>query len=75
MINIKELDMLDIINILSFIFGILNYGENLGQSDKQDLMGAFDTQTKTVLSDIHNHLKLQDNKIDKILEVLSYDKN
>ena len=67
----KEFEFLDWLNILSFIIGVMNYEENLTQSDKQDLMSALDDKAQTLLSDIHKHLSEQDAKIDKILEVLN----
>ena len=42
---------------------MLNYEENLSQSDFQEV-------TRLQTEDIHKHLLLQDEKIDKILEVL-----
>lgn len=66
----QQYDLLDVLNILSFIIGILNYNENLTQNDKQDLLGQLNNQTKVLLNEIHSHLKEQDTKIDSILEVL-----
>lgn len=71
----KNLDILDALNIFSFIIGYLNYQENLTQTDKQDIMHAFDKQTKTLLNDINNHLVNQDIKINKIMEVLNIENN
>ena len=64
----EQLEFLDILNILSFIIGWMNYTENLTQGDKQDLMSALDKQTEKMLEDIHTHLQDQDIKIDQILE-------
>ena len=66
----NQLDLTDILNVLSFYIGLLNLKENLTQSDKQDLMHQFDTQTDTILKEIHKHLEVQDNKIDYILKRL-----
>ena len=66
----NQLDLMDILNVLSFYIGLLNLQENLTQSDKQDLMHEFDTQTATILKEIHKHLEVQDNKIDYILKRL-----
>jgi hypothetical protein len=68
--NNNQFELLDILNVLSFVIGVLNYQENLTQGDKQDLMKDFDSKTKLVLDEIHAHLEKQD----KILEAL-YDKN
>lgn len=55
--------MQDVLAIASFIVGMANYGENLSQRTAQDLL---DAQTK----EIHEHLKMQDEKIDRILKML-----
>jgi hypothetical protein len=65
-----QYDLLDILNILSFVIGILNYNENLTQGDKQELMQTFDKQAQQILSEIHQHLEQQDMKIDRILKQL-----
>ena len=52
----RQYDLLDVLNILSFVIGLLNYNENLTQNDKQEL-----------LEEIHAHLKEQDIKIEEIL--------
>lgn len=70
----QQLDFLDLLNILSFVIGILNYQENLTQSDKQELLHKVDEDTQTAIQEIHNHLQMQDNKIDKIINILE-DKN
>ena len=64
----EQLEFLDILNIMSFVIGLMNYNENLTQGDKQDLMSALDKQTENLLKDIHNHLQEQDIKIDKLIE-------
>ena len=54
---------MDAMAIVSFIIGLANYNENIGQTDLQEVVnGAID--------DIHRHLQIQDNKIDMILEML-----
>lgn len=68
-----QLEFLDILNILSFVIGLMNYNENLTQSDKQELMAEVDNQTKLMLKDIHSHLREQDIKIDKIIERMDND--
>ena len=66
----NQLDLMDILNVLSFYIGLLNLQENLTQGDKQDLIRQFDTQTATILKELHKHLEVQDNKIDYILKRL-----
>lgn len=70
----QQLDFLDLLNILSFVIGILNYQENLTQSDKQELLHKVDEDTQTAIKEVHNHLQMQDDKIDRIISMLE-DKN
>lgn len=55
--------VLDAMAVLSFVIGLANYGENIDQSTLQE------TATN-IITDIHKHLKQQDDKIDLILERL-----
>lgn len=55
--------VLDAMAVLSFVIGLANYGENIDQSTLQE------TATN-IITDIHKHLKEQDDKIDLILERL-----
>ena len=64
----RELDVLDILNILSFYIGVKNLDENLSQTTAGNLLDK-------AVEDIHKHLEEQDNKIDIILKELSNDKN
>lgn len=63
----RQYDLLDVLNILSFVIGLLNYNENLTQNDKQELLEELNNQTATLLEEIHAHLKEQDIKIEEIL--------
>lgn len=65
----EQWELIDILNILSFIIGLLNYNENLTQNDKQDLLSAVSRQTKEILTDIHRHLEEQDKKLDEIMRL------
>ena len=59
---------MDMLNILSFYASIKNLDENINQNDLQEILNKG-------IEDIHSHLKEQDKKINKILEVLNYDKD
>lgn len=71
----KQLDFLDILNILSFVIGLQNLELNIDQNDMDDqtrtINKAADELVNKALTEIHQHLEMQDNKIDKILEVLN----
>ncbi len=72
--NINNLDnnieFLDVLTIINFVIGLKNYGETLNQTDKQDLMKEVDQRTSKILKEIQEHLKIQDEKIDKVLKRL-----
>lgn len=59
----KWLSVLDAIAITSFIVGLANYEENVDQS-------ALNETVSSAVSDIHDHLKVQDEKLNKILRML-----
>ena len=68
-----EFTFLDTLSIMSFLIGMMNYGENLTQGDKQELQESLSQKAELLLKEIHGHLEDQDKKIDKILEVLNND--
>lgn len=59
----KQYDLLDAIAMVSFIIGLLNYGENVDQTTMNDAV-------QSAVQDIHEHLAEQDEKITKILQLL-----
>ena len=73
MSNNNQLSFLDIINLMSFCISLMNLNENLSQGDKQDLQQDLSEKMEIILKEVHGHLKEQDIKIDKILEVISND--
>lgn len=68
-----EFTFLDTLSLMSFFMGIMNYGENLTQGDKQELQESLSQKAEFLLNEIHSHLQKQDEKIDKILEVIKND--
>lgn len=66
----QQLELLDILNIISFYIQIRNLGANLTRAVKQDLMYEVDNRTEKILNEINEHLEVQDQKIDKILSKL-----
>ena len=68
-----QFTFLDMISLISFMIGLMNFNENLTQGDKQDLLETFSQKADDLLNEIHSHLQEQDDKIDKILEELSHD--
>lgn len=75
--NEGQLGFLDILGIMSFVLGLMNYEENLTQNDKQELMQQLNEKTdgllreiKSLLDEIHKHLAEQDAKIDTIIKAV-----
>ena len=52
-------DFLDALSLVSFMVGIANYGENLSQSDKDDLMTSLDKKTNSILETLKASLEEQ----------------
>lgn len=59
----EQLSVIDLLGVISFMIGLANYSENLGQSQFQE-------ELDKAMSDIHKHLQAQDRKIDLILAKL-----
>lgn len=60
----------DSVNIASFILGIMNYQENLTQNDKAEILQNSQDVSDSIIDKIDSHLQIQDEKIDRILELL-----
>ena len=73
--NNNQLGFVDILSIMSFVIGLMNLDENLTQNDKQELQEDLSRQAHLLLDEIHNHLQSQDDKLDKILELLGEREN
>lgn len=61
-------EFLDALSVLGFFLGWLNYKENVNQTDVQKIVNQ-------AIQDIHEHLKIQDRKLDEILEGIRNAKN
>lgn len=59
----KGIDIMDVLNAMSFYIGVQNLEENLSQKDADNLI-------RSAVNDIHTHLQQQDSKIDMILEAI-----
>jgi len=66
-----ELTFLDLISIISFCVGLQNLDLNIAQEDLDNQTQELDRKLHGVIDDIHQHLQMQDEKIDMILEELS----
>lgn len=66
----RQFDDLDIISILSFGIALKNLDLNVSQNDLQQIAKQLDRDLFHALSEIQNHLRIQDQKIDHIIELL-----
>lgn len=62
-----EFELLDLLTVLSFIMQVQNQSKLFGISDIQE-------DNNRVAEEIHQHLRQQDEKINKILELISNEK-
>lgn len=53
----------ELLSAVNMVMGLANYDKNVTQD-------TISKQTQDILESIHKHLMIQDDKIDKILEVL-----
>ena len=63
-------DLLDAVTLLSFVIGIANYGQNLSQNDKDDMMQALDRKTNDMIERLENDLEDQNKMLKEILNIL-----
>lgn len=63
----EEFELLDLLTVLSFIMQVQNQSKLFGISDIQE-------DNNRVAEEIHQHLRQQDKKINKILELIGNEK-
>lgn len=68
--NNGEWTFLDILSIASFCISLQNLDLNISQENLDNQTQDLDRRLRAVVDDIHQHLKNQDTKIDKILNML-----
>lgn len=65
-----ELTFLDIISIISFCVGLQNLDLNTAQEDLDNQTQELDKKLRKNIEDIHQHLSVQDAKLNLILNKL-----
>lgn len=63
----EEFELLDLLTVLSFIMQVQNQSKLFGISDIQE-------DNNRIAEEIHQHLRQQDEKINKILELIGNEK-
>jgi hypothetical protein len=65
-----RLSSMDMLSIASYIIGLQNLDMNISQTDFQGATKLLDKEMRDGIKDIHDHLAIQDKKIDLILKEL-----
>lgn len=63
-------NFMDMLSMMSFIIGLMNYQENLTQSDKDDIMKSLDEKTTVMLEKLEQDLNEQNDMPREILNRL-----
>ena len=66
----EELTFLDLLSIVSFCVALQNLDLNLAQEDLDNQTQELDRSLRKVVDDIHQHLSVQDAKLNLILNRL-----
>ena len=66
----NQLSFIDAISIASFLIGLENLDLNISQEDIQNLETEFNKKLETSIKDIHDHLAVQDTKLNYIIRLL-----
>ena len=68
-----EWTFLDLVGLMGLCIGLQNLDLNISQENLDNQTQELDAKLREVVDNIHQHLKNQDIKIDRILEELSND--
>ena len=68
--NLFNDDFIDALSVVSFIIGLMNYQENLSQSDKDDIIHKSSKDAERILERLEKDLEEQNEMLREILERL-----
>lgn len=71
--NILNDDFLDVMACMGFAIGLVNYQENLQQSNNDDIMKELDDKTNLMIERLEKDLEQQNRMMRKILKKLGDD--
>ena len=66
-----EWTFIDVLSIMGLCIGLQNLDLNIAQDDLDNQTKELDRSLREVVDDIHRHLQEQDEKINRILEVIA----
>ena len=63
-------DFLDTLTVVGFIIGLMNYNENLSQSDKDDMLQQISNEMQDLLEKLESDIDEQNEMLREILDRL-----
>ena len=63
-------DLINLINVLSFVIGYSNLNENRQQSDRNDVQAANKAQAKYLLNEINRRFDEQNRMLERLIELM-----
>lgn len=66
----SQVDILDVLSVLSFLIGVENLEYNISQDDMQKATERLDTALREEVRQIHEHLNEQDLKLNYITSMI-----
>lgn len=63
-------DFLDAMSMMSFAIGLVNYRENLAQSNNDDIMKEVDKQTRIIIEKLEKSIEYQNELLIEIRDML-----
>ena len=63
-------DLINLINVLSFVIGYSNLQENRQQSDRNDVQAANKAQAKYLLNEINRRFDEQNRMLERLIELI-----
>lgn len=63
-------DFLDAMSMMSFAIGLVNYRENIAQSNNDDIMQEVDTQTQLIIEKLEKSIEYQNELLMEIRDML-----
>ena len=68
-------DLINLINVLSFVIGYSNLNENRQQSDRNDVQAANKAQAKYLLNEINRRFDEQNRMLERLIELMKEEAN
>lgn len=66
-------NFIDTLSVMSFVIGLMNYDENLSQSDKDDMIHQMNVKMQELLERLEDDLEEQNKMLREIIQLLKED--